>query len=206
MIFKNALKEIEKAFIFKDWKLQKEWSGFDPRTGNQVSEEKSLQRSMLLTYCNTVGNHLDLSQSRALEIGVEKHRSVCMALGLNNWERLDRLDDVGGNKTDYFFDYVEEDIPKELIGAFDVVVCSNVLEHTFDIIKGFEKTFALAKPGGLVYISTPFSLGIHGIQDYWRPTPQAYAKILPEYSSDFVILGENWGQVLQGVSSFSVKL
>jgi len=200
----EELKNKEASFI-RGGHIERSWEGFDPKKNIPCVDERSIQRSMLLSYCQIVGKYLDLSDKRGLEIGVEKHRHIGLNLGLSEWERLDRLEDMGGNKTDYFFDFVEDEIPQELIGAFDVVMCSNTLEHTFDIMKGFERTFDFAHAGSFVYCSTPFSIGVHCSPDYWRLTPQVYEKVMPNYSDEFIVLEENYAGTLHGVSCFAIK-
>lgn len=53
--------------------------------------------------------------------------------------------------------------------AFDLVVCCHVLEHTPAPLRAARNIEALLRPGGLAYISTPWSQAFHGApDDYWR--------------------------------------
>jgi len=183
-----------------------EWRGFDPRTNSSVIENKSWQRSVLLTYCTAARLSCSFEGSSAMEVGVEKHRSVCMALGLKKWSRMDRIDDVGGNRIDFVTDFVEDGVPEGAIDAFDLVVCSNTLEHTFDIGKGFDSVFSMAKNAAVLYFSLPFMLGEHGDgHDYWRMTPACMGKMMEGRARDYVVLREQVGDKLLGVSCFALK-
>ena len=53
--------------------------------------------------------------------------------------------------------------------AFDLVVCCHVLEHTPAPMRAARNIEALLRPGGLAYISTPWSQAFHAApDDYWR--------------------------------------
>ncbi len=53
--------------------------------------------------------------------------------------------------------------------AFDLVVCCHVLEHTPAPQRAARNIEALLRPGGLAYISTPWSQAFHAApDDYWR--------------------------------------
>jgi len=53
--------------------------------------------------------------------------------------------------------------------AFDLVVCCHVLEHTPAPLRAARNIEALLRPGGLAYVSTPWSQAFHAApDDYWR--------------------------------------
>jgi SAM-dependent methyltransferase len=52
---------------------------------------------------------------------------------------------------------------------FDLVVCCHVLEHTPAPQKAARNIEAVLRPGGLAYVSTPWSQAFHAApDDYWR--------------------------------------
>jgi SAM-dependent methyltransferase len=54
-------------------------------------------------------------------------------------------------------------------GGFDLVICCHVLEHTRDPFLAAQNIQALIRPGGLVYVATPWSQAFHATpDDYWR--------------------------------------
>jgi SAM-dependent methyltransferase len=53
--------------------------------------------------------------------------------------------------------------------AFDLVVCCHVLEHTPAPQRAARNIETLLRPGGLTYVSTPWSQAFHAApDDYWR--------------------------------------
>ena len=61
----------------------------------------------------------------------------------------------------------------EVIGRnrYDYVVCTEVLEHTRQPFDAVASIYAMLKPGGLVFVTTPFNFRIHGpLPDCWRFT------------------------------------
>ncbi len=53
--------------------------------------------------------------------------------------------------------------------AFDLVVCCHVLEHTPAPMRAARNIETLLRPGGLAFISTPWSQAFHAApDDYWR--------------------------------------
>jgi SAM-dependent methyltransferase len=54
---------------------------------------------------------------------------------------------------------------------FDLILCTEVLEHVPDWRAAFANMFSLLKPGGIVLITAPFVYMPHEEpHDYWRPT------------------------------------
>jgi SAM-dependent methyltransferase len=74
-------------------------------------------------------------------------------------------------------------IDDELRGAFDVVLCEQVIEHVIDPDAAVANLRALVRPGGHVIVSTPFLIRVHelpmyGMNDYWRFTPRGLRTLL----------------------------
>lgn len=56
-------------------------------------------------------------------------------------------------------------------GAFDALLCTEVLEHVVDPFAAVCELHRILKPGGYVFSTTPFNARIHGpIPDCWRFT------------------------------------
>jgi SAM-dependent methyltransferase len=54
-------------------------------------------------------------------------------------------------------------------GAFDLVLCCHVLEHTREPQRAARNIESLLRPGGLAYVATPWSQAFHATpDDYWR--------------------------------------
>ena len=69
--------------------------------------------------------------------------------------------------------------------SFDWIVCTEVLEHVYNPFAAVREINRLLKPGGLVFITTPFNFRIHGpLPDCWRFTEHGLRALL----TDFTIL------------------
>ena len=65
---------------------------------------------------------------------------------------------------------------------FDMVVCTEVLEHTLNPFSAVKEIYRILKPGGLVFISTPFNFRIHGpLPDCWRFSEHGLRALLEEF-------------------------
>lgn len=54
---------------------------------------------------------------------------------------------------------------------FDLIVCTEVLEHTLQPFDAVDEMWRILKPGGKALVSTPYNFRIHGpLPDCWRFT------------------------------------
>lgn len=68
--------------------------------------------------------------------------------------------------------------------TFDVIVCTEVLEHTLDPFAAINEIHRILKKGGKLLLSTPFDFRIHGpLPDCWRFTEHGLQALLKQYSS-----------------------
>jgi SAM-dependent methyltransferase len=67
----------------------------------------------------------------------------------------------------------------EKSSAYDIVICTQVMEHVFEHSKVFEEAYRLLKPGGFFIVSAPFVWQIHEEPyDYYRFTKYGFIKLL----------------------------
>lgn len=74
---------------------------------------------------------------------------------------------------------IDQALPAALItkGPFDLVFCTEVLEHVADWKTAFENFAQLLAPGGKLLVTCPHFYHLHEEPfDYWRPTPFALAR------------------------------
>lgn len=65
---------------------------------------------------------------------------------------------------------------------FDFIVCTEVLEHTRQPFDATRNMLQMLKPGGLVFVSTPFNFRIHGpLPDCWRFTEHGLRELFKDY-------------------------
>lgn len=65
---------------------------------------------------------------------------------------------------------------------FDFIVCTEVLEHTRQPFDAVDSIFKMLKPNGLVFVSTPYNLRIHGpLPDCWRFTEHGLRELFKAF-------------------------
>jgi len=69
-------------------------------------------------------------------------------------------------------------------GRFDMVVCTEVLEHVLNPFAAMAEIRRMLKPGGLLLASSPFNFRIHGpLPDCWRFTEHGWRALLVEFEN-----------------------
>lgn len=70
-------------------------------------------------------------------------------------------------------------IPSE---RFDIIVCTEVLEHTLQPFEAVKELWRILKPGGTVLVSSPFNFRIHGpLPDCWRFTEHGLRALFSKF-------------------------
>ena len=92
---------------------------------------------------------------------------------------LDWPNSVHGRKPDIVGDLSKPvQAPDE---SFDAVLCTEVLEHIFDVPSAISEVHRLLQPGGRLAGTTPFLIQLHEQPyDYWRPTAYALEQSLAQ--------------------------
>lgn len=66
---------------------------------------------------------------------------------------------------------------------FDIIVCTEVLEHTSNPFKAIVEIFRLLKKDGILLLSVPFNFRIHGpLPDCWRFSEHGIRELLKKFS------------------------
>lgn len=66
--------------------------------------------------------------------------------------------------------------------SFDIIVCTEVLEHTLNPFRAIEEIYRLLKPNGILILSVPFNFRIHGpLPDCWRFTEHGLRELLKKF-------------------------
>ena len=66
--------------------------------------------------------------------------------------------------------------------TFDLVICTEVLEHTLQPFNAVAEIWRMLKPGGLLCMTVPFNFRIHGpLPDCWRFTEHGLRALLHEF-------------------------
>jgi len=83
----------------------------------------------------------------------------------------------------------------ETDSKFDSIICFNTLEHIFEPEYVIEEFTRVLKDKGKLYLTTPFMMRIHANpDDYFRPTPSWYRKVLLKNSfCNIEVYPLSWG-------------
>lgn len=83
-------------------------------------------------------------------------------------------------KMDYVCDITDIPVSDE---SFDVIICTEVLEHVPEPIKAVQEFARILRPGGQLFITAPLGCGLHQVPYifYGGYTPYWYEKFLPTY-------------------------
>ena len=95
---------------------------------------------------------------------------------------VETLDIDPESSADYISDLCEIP-PSALHGRFDVIMCSEVLEHVLMPFDAVNHLHLMLKPGGVLYASSPLNFRIHGpLPDCWRFTEHGLRSLFSNWS------------------------
>ncbi len=138
-------------------------------------------RKGIIDYFNKVADGLEGKKLKILEIGAAGQNLIPVIFEGHDITRTEKVETGNMKELDL------EKVPKkEYQGKFDIVICSEVLEHIFDIRKAVRNLSKLVKKGGYTLITTPFSYHVHieprkKFLDYHRPTKYFLETLLKDY-------------------------
>lgn len=88
------------------------------------------------------------------------------------------------SNADYIVDILENNVEKIPDESFDIIVCTEVIEHTLNPFLAIDEIQRMLKKGGYLFMSTPFNFRIHGpLPDCWRFTEHGIRALLKNYDS-----------------------
>jgi SAM-dependent methyltransferase len=94
------------------------------------------------------------------------------------------LDINPSSGADYIADLCKDNTVLVEGALFDIVICTEVLEHTLNPFAAANEIFRVLKKGGLAAISTPFNFRIHGpLPDCWRFSEHGLRALFNQFSS-----------------------
>lgn len=135
--------------------------------------------------------------------------------------RYSGMDLEGGNVRPDYIGRIDMDLPVALAQSqpFDLILCTEVLEHVPDWETAFRNLARLMAPGGHLVVTCPHFYLLHEEPwDYWRPTPHALrhfgeknnlrVDVLEKAGDVWDVLGTliSIGQITSRDQSFSSKL
>ena len=122
---------------------------------------------------------------RVLDIAPESHAGAVASFVAANVETMD-IDPTSG--ATYIADLCVDNQAVVPDDAFDVIICTEVLEHTLRPWDAVVELRRMLRPGGVLGITTPFNFRIHGpAPDCWRFTADGLASLLSDFAEVSVV-------------------
>lgn len=125
-------------------------------------------RENVTSFIKACAKKFDNSKCLVLDIAPQDHNG---AIEFFNTSEVRTLDIDKDSKANYIADLCQNNvsiIPNEL---FNIIICTEVLEHTLNPFDAVKEIYRILKPGGHVCVSVPFNFRIHGpLPDCWRFT------------------------------------
>jgi len=104
----------------------------------------------------------------------------------NEWKTLDFLPEL---KPDYVADITDTKMPDN---EWDLIICSQTLEHVFEFKKAIQEIYRMTKVGGYAILDCPFEYPYHaepGFGDFWRMSDTALCRLAREAGFGIVDYG-----------------
>jgi SAM-dependent methyltransferase len=116
---------------------------------------------------------------KVLEIGIDgdsKPGGNYQYFGKGNIYKT--LDFLARLKPDYIADITDSKMPSN---EWDLIICSQTLEHIFDVQKAVNEIYRMLKKGGHAILDSPWEHPYHGLSDYddyWRISEIAMKELM----------------------------
>ncbi len=138
-----------------------------------------LLRENVSRFLKSASHEYDKAGIKVLDIAPQDHEGAGAYFKKSKVETLD-IDSTSG--ATFIADLCENNSKIIKDNSFDIVVCTEVLEHTRQPFKAAEEIMRLLKPGGKALISTPFNFRIHGpLPDCWRFTEHGLRELFKNF-------------------------
>ncbi len=122
---------------------------------------------------------------------------------VGGWAKEPELIHLAGKEVTFFgidngsldnFIYLNLNVLSKFENQFDLVICSQVLEHVYDVKVALENLVNLVKPGGYLWVACPASNYAHGSPDYFSAgySHQLITQLLDSTSIQ-IVLAQNYG-------------
>lgn len=152
---------------------------------NKVSEfdihAYQIIRESVSSFLKAQADKLDSASIVLLDIAPQDHLGAAEHFIKAQIKTADLNPDA---KATYTIDITKDNsevIPND---SFDVVVCTEVLEHTLNPFSAIVEIYRILKKDGVLLLTTPFNFRIHGpLPDCWRFTEHGINVLLKDFKS-----------------------
>lgn len=133
-------------------------------------------RQFILRY----GRLLDRRALRVLDVAPQVHEGARVGFPLADIETLD-IDSE--SSADHIADLCKDNSDLMPSETFDVIVCTEVLEHVLNPFAAVDEIRRLLRPSGVLLASSPFNFRIHGpLPDCWRFSEHGWRSLLSNFA------------------------
>ncbi|NMO09458.1 class I SAM-dependent methyltransferase [Methanobacterium subterraneum] len=153
-------------------------------------------RNNILCVSKEISKKYDKKGIIILDIAPQIHEGVAKFFNNAKVRTLD-IDPTSG--ADFIADITKYN--KQLKNqSFDIIFCTEVLEHTVNPFNAIKEIYRLLKPRGILILSTPFNFRIHGpLPDCWRFTEHGLRELLKNFSKIEISAVETPGRDLMPI-------
>ena len=121
----------------------------------------------------------DLANTKILDIAPQVHKG---AKEFFLQSKILTADIDPESNADYIIDICNDNSSIIKTSTFDIVVCSEVLEHTLNPFNAISEIHRILKNEGILFLTTPFNFRIHGpLPDCWRFTEYGLRALLSKF-------------------------
>ncbi|MHB8520748.1 MAG: class I SAM-dependent methyltransferase [Limisphaerales bacterium] len=143
-------------------------------------EHLGIIRANVITFMTKAAALYAGTAGRLLDIAPQEHEGA--APFFPPTMMIDTLDINPQSNCTYIADICERNAHLA-VDLFDYVVCTEVLEHTLQPFDALKEIRRILKPGGRLFLSTPFNFRIHGpLPDCWRFTEHGLRALLRDFT------------------------
>jgi SAM-dependent methyltransferase len=123
----------------------------------------------------------DNFNNKILEIAPQPNNSISQYI---KYSTVHTLDIDLNSKATYIADLCKNNSYIIPDNSYEIIVCTEVLEHTLNPFEAANEIYRILKPGGKIFVSTPFNLRIHGpLPDCWRFTEHGLKELFKKFKN-----------------------
>ena len=139
----------------------------------------SLIRTTVKDFIATLAAQFDSEGITVLDVAPEAHAGAQASFTRGRIETIDIDPDSAAT---HIADLCVCNCARIPSALYDVIVCTEVLEHTKEPWKATKELHRFLKPGGVLAVTTPFNFRIHGpAPDCWRFTDEGLRVLLADF-------------------------
>ena len=140
-----------------------------------------LLRNNVRKLIKNCSKQFDKVNNHILDIAPQDHGGAKEFFNLAKITTLDLDPESGANLIADLCEDNSESINSE---QFDLIICTEVLEHTLNPFDAAKEIYRLLKTGGTAAVSTPFNFRIHGpLPDCWRFTEYGLKELFKNFNN-----------------------